>query len=216
MQPPNPFDQMSVEIHLMQEKLGRSLAINEVMKAIGNIQRNITIIKNKQGHNYKYADFASILNVCYEAFSEQELVLIQPMEEDDQGRMSLKTILMHIPSGQWVSAKMSFPPLKGTEKNDCQAIGSIQTYWRRYSLLSLIGLDDEDDDGKRADGYSMPTYRAPSQPYSGSEYISEKQVELLKDLMAKYPDNAKPLVGKNLATIKKIDFNRAYALFPSN
>jgi len=200
----------------LAEKLGRTPEFSEVMKAIGKVQRSITIVKNKQGHNYKYADFASILNICYESFAEQELVLSQPMWEDEQGRMTLKTILMHIPSSQWISSKMVFPALKGTEKNDCQAIGSIQTYWRRYSLLSLIGLDDEDDDGKKAEGYSMPTYRTPSQPYSASEFISEKQVDFLRALMNKYPEPAKRLQGIELSNIKKSEFNGILSLFPTN
>lgn len=204
------------DTQLLQEKLGHSLVITEVMKAIGRVQRTISIVKNRQGHNYKYADFSSILNVCYEAFAVEELVLAQPMCEDELGRMSLKTIIMHTPSGQWISSKMAFPALKGTEKNDCQAIGSIQTYWRRYSLLSLIGLDDEDDDGKKADGYAVPTYRATPAPYNGSEYISDKQIGFLKNKMLQYPDQAKQLKNVDISVIKKSEFNGILSLFPTN
>lgn len=212
------FDKLQsfIDTQVASEKLGRSLVITEVMKAIGCVQQEMTISKNKQGHNYKYADFPSILNICYIAFKDQGLVLSQPMWEDNQGRMELRTIIFHTPSMQWISSKMAFPPLKGTEKNDCQAIGSIQTYWRRYSLLSLIGLDDEDDDGKKADGYAMPTVKSPvaspGHPYS--EFINEKQAYLLKSKIKEHPAIGKQFDGVDITMIKKSEFNGILSMFP--
>lgn len=37
-------------------------------------------------------------------------------------------------------------------KNDMQQYGSAQTYARRYALISMLGLEAEDDDGNYASG----------------------------------------------------------------
>lgn len=41
-------------------------------------------------------------------------------------------------------------------KKDMQQYGSAQTYARRYSLISMLGLEAEDDDGNYASGKSAP------------------------------------------------------------
>lgn len=37
-----------------------------------------------------------------------------------------------------------------TNVTDAQKLGSCITYFRRYSLMALLGLEDDDDDGEKA------------------------------------------------------------------
>lgn len=204
----------------LEDYLGHSLETDKVDEALGKAQRDIVIKKTKAAHQYKYATLPEILSECYEVFGELGLVLKQPMWEDEQGRMELRTIITHIPSKQWISAKIAFPALRGNEKNDCQAIGGIQTYFRRYLLVSILGLAAEDEDAKEAAGYKVATQKPPQEyvpsrtPYNPSEYINDKQLYLLKSKMESYPQQAKALDGVDLGKIQKKEFNDILSLFP--
>jgi hypothetical protein len=44
-----------------------------------------------------------------------------------------------------------------TTKNDMQQYGSAMTYARRYALISMLGLEAEDDDGNHASGKTSNT-----------------------------------------------------------
>ena len=60
----------------------------------------------------------------------------------------LKTVLQHI-SGEKIEAVM---PLVAKEPDNPQKIGGALTYMRRYSLTSILGLIEKDDDGSEASG----------------------------------------------------------------
>lgn len=94
----------------------------------------------------RYADLATVLEVCREPLSKHGLSVTQPlfMEGD---KVVLATILSHT-SGQWIK---SFIPLP-IQKPGSQEIGSCITYMRRYSLAALVGIFQEDDDAEAAEG----------------------------------------------------------------
>ena len=50
-----------------------------------------------------------------------------------------------------------------TTKQDPQMLGSSLTYARRYSLLTMLGLKAEDDDGNLTSGVTKPTEKKPSE-----------------------------------------------------
>ena len=56
----------------------------------------------------------------------------------------LHTRLIHAPTGQFIQDTR---PLK-SEKPGNQAIGSANTYMRRYAVISLCALETADDDGE--------------------------------------------------------------------
>jgi hypothetical protein len=65
---------------------------------------------------------------------------LQPIENN-----KVKSIIYHIETGTSVSSEIDLPQL-----NDPQKLGSAITYYRRYTLQSLLGLQAEDDDGNKA------------------------------------------------------------------
>ena len=93
----------------------------------------------------KYVDLAGAIDACRNALSLNGLAVVQTLEDGD--RLRLISTLMHS-SGEWISSQYPVVPVK----NDPQGIGSALTYARRYSLMALVGLAAEDDDGNAASG----------------------------------------------------------------
>lgn len=92
----------------------------------------------------KYADLASVQSACMPHLTKNGLSVVQTIRHESNETM-LVTILLHS-SGQWMK---SVAPVKPT-KNDPQGLGSALTYMRRYSLASMVGVAQEDDDGNTA------------------------------------------------------------------
>lgn len=106
------------------------------------------IIKNAKNdfHKNKYADINKILEFIKPVLTKNELVLLQPIVEDEKGN-KLITILHHVNSGTEIRSEMRL-----IDFNDSQKVGSNITYFRRYSLVSLLSLEAEDDDGNASSG----------------------------------------------------------------
>lgn len=79
------------------------------------------------------------------------------------------TVTLHHESGESISSEL---PVDITQKNRSgsreQAQGSAMTYARRYLLLGIYGLanDDEDDDGEATTTVSTPAAKPASSPKS--------------------------------------------------
>ena len=57
------------------------------------------------------------------------------------------TKLMHVSGDEPLVSKFPVPKIPNNVKNVHQAAGEAQTYARRYGLLSVYGLANDDDDG---------------------------------------------------------------------
>lgn len=100
----------------------------------------------------KYAPLESILPAIKQPLKEAGLVFSQMpnhlMSSEDKTYVpSLITKVIDIESGEELSSEV---PLI-LAKQDPQGVGSAITYMRRYALVSMLGLNcDEDDDGNSA------------------------------------------------------------------
>lgn len=94
--------------------------------------------------NSKYADLAAVRSVIREPLSNNGLSIVQ-LPRTVEGGAIVKTILMHT-SGQFISNELFMP----ASKNDPHGLGSAITYARRYSIMSMLSLAAEDDDGNAA------------------------------------------------------------------
>lgn len=92
-----------------------------------------------------YAGLPSVLEVILPILHKHELFVSQsPISED--GRVGVRTTITHI-SGKSMSGEFTMT----LAKNDPQGAGSAITYARRYALVSMLGLNvDEDDDANAA------------------------------------------------------------------
>ena len=89
----------------------------------------------------KYMDLNSLLEVVEPLMIENKLLLTQPLRNND-----VCTVITDIETGEEVVSSLSLP----STLTDPQKIGSCVTYFRRYTLKSLLSIQETDDDAERA------------------------------------------------------------------
>lgn len=131
----------------------RSPSLEHLATALAKAQAKIeTASKDANNTHFgsRYADLASVWSACREALTSEGLSVVQlPCGEGE--RVGLTTMLLHA-SGQWMSSTIYATP----DRKGPQAVGSVLTYLRRYSLAAAVGVAPDDDDGEAA------TDRAPA------------------------------------------------------
>ena len=113
-----------------------------------NLQQEIgTISKDAKNPFYKskYFDINSLIKQLQPLLKKHKLLLLQPIEED----MVVSKLICIDGTGGVISA------LKLPEIPDPQKLGSCITYYRRYTLASLLGLQAVDDDANVASGVTV-------------------------------------------------------------
>jgi hypothetical protein len=122
-----------------------------VVKALGELSdvpkgREAKIpTKTGASYGYRYADLADALSMVRPILAKHGLVVMQNASNPDSDTVAITTMLLHS-SGEW----MMFSPLVLPNGRTAQETGSAITYGRRYSLLAVLGLAAEDDDGASA------------------------------------------------------------------
>ena len=112
-------------------------------KAQGEIQDASKGAENPY-YKSKYADLAAVRSVIREPLAKNGLSIVQLPKTMDGG-VEVQTMLLHS-SGQYISSNLFMP----AAKSDAHGVGSAITYARRYSLMSILSLATEDDDGNAA------------------------------------------------------------------
>lgn len=129
-----------------------------IYKAIANFQQEMPVVgKDIEGYGYKYSDLPTIVKEINPILKKYGLGFVQPL-----CGTKLKTIIFHPESGETIESEVDLPVetlvyeendkkksvLKGFEgMNRAQAIGAMITYFRRYSLSSILGIiTDKDPD----------------------------------------------------------------------
>lgn len=92
----------------------------------------------------KYADLASVWDAIRGPLTKNGLSVVQLLRSI-QGGVEVETILLHS-SGERIGDVFAVP----ASKADAQGYGSAATYARRYSLMALVGVAPEEDDGNAA------------------------------------------------------------------
>lgn len=119
---------------------------NAFAKAFLNAQSQFkNIEKNKQGHNYKYADLPAIIEHIKPILKENNLYYTQSFKTLDDNHF-IETRLSHVESDYTLIDCTLVIPENG--RNKMQSLGSAITYARRYGLQNVLGIvGDEDTDG---------------------------------------------------------------------
>ena len=107
----------------------------KVQKEIGGISKDST----NPFYNSKYFDINSLIKQVTPILEKHNLLLLQPIED---GKQYSRIIDL---DGGMVESSLALPI-----NLDAQKIGSAITYYRRYTLQSLLALQAEDDDGNSA------------------------------------------------------------------
>ena len=133
-----------------------------------------TFFKKANGKASTYATLPNILAEVKPILNALKVVLTQPCDID-----RVSTVLMDAESGEIISSSIPMPT-----GLSAQQMGSAITYFRRYTLSSLLALEiDEDDDGNAAS--------APKPIDDGKEWLN------------KYTDKAKTVLSDNWNKVTK-------------
>ncbi len=145
------------------------------------------IAKKRENDHFKsnYFDINDALDAVNPLLQENRLLLLQPVrgnkvytiirdiDPNEDGEFLEEDSYLELPDIT-VTKKYTRGQRAGEEETfeNPQKMGSAITYYRRYTLTSLLGLEAEDDDGNAAAGNKKPSAAATSynngQPRSGS------------------------------------------------
>lgn len=110
----------------------------DIKGKIGKISKDST----NPFFNSKYFDINELLEHLEPLLRDEKLLLLQPCENG-----GVTSRIIDLESGESVESSLPLPAL-----NDPQKIGSCVTYYRRYTLGSLLSTQAEDDDANKAAG----------------------------------------------------------------
>ena len=158
---------------------------------------------------------ATEYGLCHSQLNEYEIL------PDGQILTIVVTKLMHVSGDEPIISRFPVPKLPSNPKNVHQEAGSAQTYARRYGLLSVYGLANDDDDGNSLMNKPEPkkgVAKTPTKPNQKleptvvleklpdpiSKEAREAILEQLKTLQQLHPDKMKAVIEafKNKFNIK--------------
>ncbi len=142
----------------------------------------------------KYADLGSVMDACFSALHDNGFAIFQPSGHDEHGPY-VETVFAHA-SGECLTSRVYLV----LGKQDMQAVGSAQTYARRYGLLGLAGLAPEDDDGEA-------TKRPKFNPAAAADRIADKlrKQQTQEDLEAAWKDEAEAVRDVRAASVEQYE-----------
>jgi len=151
------------------------------MKKLLKVQQEIgTLSKNAKNPFFKsqYLDLSTILKHVTPLLNAEGLILIQPLELDKVG-----TVIIDAESGTTIAeSHLTLPQIA-----DPQKLGSAITYFRRYTLKSLLAIAEEDDDGNKA---SKPVSKPKLRDHTLVVLLKEGTLEELRSALNKYEATA--------------------------
>lgn len=117
------------------------------MSQESNIYEKLRIVSEKIGvlskdmenpfFKSKYLDINKLLKIVQPVLRAENLFLSQPITNNEQC-----TVITCTESGDSIVSSIQLSDIKDPQKR-----GSEITYFRRYTLIGLLGLEQEDDDG---------------------------------------------------------------------
>lgn len=131
-----------------------------IYQKIANIQDKILNIP-KDGKNphfsNTYATYEQVMEVLHPYLREQKLMICHGFGGIVDGVIGVMTKVVDLEAKEKNDefiAETLFIPMT---KNDPQMAGSAITYAKRYTVLAMLGLGTEDDDGEKATSLPKPT-----------------------------------------------------------
>jgi len=182
-----------------------------MLEKIARIQDKIgTLVKDTKAYNYKYVDLNQILEKLTPLLREEGLVLLQPIIDgcvktiikETGGNLLFQTkydnklqqeIVPINPSADELVSEIKLP-----DNLDPQKLGSAITYYRRYTLVSLLALTAEDDDGlKASEGLNTKEFAQIRDAYANENIVPQIERWELMNLEQKKIINQIKLTKKN-------------------
>ena len=108
----------------------------EAKKEIGKITKD----SKNPFFKSNYLSLNGLIDAVDDVLNKHNLILLQPILDSN-----VVTKIVDIESNEEIISAIQLPSI-----SDPQKLGSAITYYRRYTLQSLLGLQAEDDDGNSA------------------------------------------------------------------
>ncbi len=150
------------------KKQEETVEVMTFLQKLHNAKQSIKkIAKNAKNPHFKnnYADINALIEEVEPILLENRLLLLQPIEDG-----YVYTRIVDIDSGEICESCMKLPEIQ-----DPQKIGSAVTYYRRYTLQSLLSLQAVDDDA------NLSSEAVKSQKQGLSQERFEKALEGIKN-----------------------------------
>lgn len=189
----------------------QSEKIDQLMLAIKNIQQKADPIKkNATGQvgsrQYKYNNLNDTWETIKVLVDDNDLVVYQSPFYSNNGGTMFKTTLYHTASNQFITEVM---PMILT-KQDPQGIGAAITYYRRYMLISMLGLIPDDDNDAREQRLATAEQKlqiigAVKLSFPEANHTPEYINTTLENIVGKHPAKIREDEVKNV-----IDLVKAY------
>lgn len=115
-----------------------------ILKALVKVQSELqNLTKDTKAFKYKYVKLDKLVDAIKEPLNKNGIFFTQ-MPLGSNGEIGVRTTLYHT-SGEWIATQILSPIAELSGQNMYQSQGSAITYFRRYSLASMLGLCDVDD-----------------------------------------------------------------------
>tara|TARA_R110000751_G_C13698565_1_gene473106 strand:- start:344 stop:865 length:522 start_codon:yes stop_codon:yes gene_type:complete len=131
-----------------------------IYKQLLSVQQEVGAISKDSKNPFfksKYFDINKLIEVVNPVLSKHGLVLLQPIEDN-----KVYSRLFDAESEKYVESWLELPNL-----SDPQKIGSAISYYRRYTLSSLLGLQAEDEDGNGLKAKPKPVQKPIPKDFDG-------------------------------------------------
>jgi hypothetical protein len=126
--------------------------LSEFRAKVGKIAKDGT----NPAFRSKYATLPGILDAIEVPLAECGLTFVQWLNATEDGSVSLTTEIVE--TGDSEAPGLSSTSVMKPQDGKPQSYGSCITYARRYGLVTLLGLNvDDDDDGNAASGLKPKT-----------------------------------------------------------
>ncbi len=123
----------------MNSRIGKG----ELTVALSAAQAEFPVLtQDKAGYNYTYLTLPNILNELRPILGKHGIAIVQGSSvkvKDEMPFVSVETRLMH--KDEYLSETMEYPLGEAPKgMTEIQYMGSIQSYLRRYGILSMLGI----------------------------------------------------------------------------
>ena len=114
------------------------------------------LLKNATNPHFKnkYADLGAVLDTIREPLQSNGILFYQSLSYFETGQPLLVTVLHHPESDTRIESTF---PIACKDQENPQAVMAAITYYRRASLVTLCGINQEDDDGQASSHTTTPT-----------------------------------------------------------
>lgn len=139
----------------------------ELMKALALFQYECPIIhKSTKGYGYSYADLPTIIETITPILKKNGLGFTQLVQGEN-----IVTFVFHAESGQSIESSMKIEPIEMKGMNSLQSYGACLSYFRRYSLICILGIVSDQD----TDAQGQPKKMASKKDPNEKEKLNHKQ-----------------------------------------